>query len=131
MYLVLLLIVAIWVTQRNRGVQVSAAGQQGGWHAPRQTIAIGGVNLDGNEFDNGTTQPILKSQWSGYDPGSGNIVYAVGGGEDGQNPAQAVVTVPSSRVTTLPRFNMIGGGDPTRPPVVPVQVSTINDKVRR
>jgi hypothetical protein len=131
MYLVLLLIVAICVSQRNRGVQKSSAAISGGLHSPRQTMALGGMNLQGNEFDNGTTVPILNSQWSGYDPGPGNIVFAVQGGEDGQNPSQPPVTFPNSNVTTLPRFTLMGGGDPTRPPVVPVQVNTINDKVRR
>lgn len=131
MWLVLLMIVAIYVARRNSGVQMSAAGISGGLHSPPQTMAIGGQNLDGNEFDNGTTQPILNSQWSGFDPGVGNLVFAVQGGEDGQNPAQPSITVPGSQVTTLPRFQMIGGGDPSRPATVPPQVSTLNDVVRR
>lgn len=131
MYLVLILIAVIWVAQRNKGAVTSAATLTGGWHGPPQTAIMDGQNLDGNAFDNGTTQPILKSQWSGYDPPIGNIVFAVAGGEDGQNPAQPSVTIPTTQVVTTGRFQILGGGAPTRPPVVPVQVNSLNDVVRR
>jgi hypothetical protein len=82
-------------------------------------------------FDNGTTQPILRSQWSGYDPGVGNIVFATQGGEDGQDPASTIIMPSPTQVTALPRFSLLGGGEAQRPPVVPVQVNTLNDVVRR
>jgi hypothetical protein len=131
LYLLLIMFVLIWTTQRQKTFPKSSAAQSGGWHGPGQTAQLGGSNIDGNTWDNGTTQPILNSQWSGYDSGIGNIVFAVQGGEDGQNPAQPLVAVGTSQVTTLSRFQLLGGGDPTKPPSVPVQVSTINDKVRR
>lgn len=131
MYLLIILLAVLWIGKRNQAARGSAATLSGGWHIPQQTIGLGGANLDGNTWDNGTTRPTFNSQWSGYDPPVGNVVFAVQGGEDGLNPAQPMTQLPSSQVTTLPRFNLIGGGDPLRPPDVPVQVSTINDVVRR
>jgi hypothetical protein len=135
MYLFVILFVLIWWVQRQNRIAAgnlpSAAGVGGGWHVPPQTAELYGQNLDGNMFDNGTTRPILQSQWNGYDPGVGNIVYATNGGEDGQNPAQTIIIPNRSQVTVLPRFNMLGGGDGYRPAMVPPQVNTINDVVRR
>lgn len=133
MYLLLLLVAALWIYQKQQAAKPrgSSAGTSGGLHSPKQTMALGGSNLDGNMFDNGTTQPIFNSQWSGSDPGIGNIVFAIQGGEDGQNPAQPVMAVQGTPVTQLPRFNLVGGSDPSKVQTVPTQVNTINNVVRR
>jgi hypothetical protein len=132
MYLVLILFGLIWVSQRNKQVaQGSAASRSGGWHGPDQTTSLGGSNVDGNMFDNGTTQPIFNSQWTGSDKAVGNLVFAVQGGEDGQNPAQTVQALRATPITALGRFSMVGGSDPSISPTVPNQVSSINPVVRR
>lgn len=133
MYLILLLLLGLWLYQKQQQAKPrgSAAAGSGGWHSPQQTATLGGVNIDGNMFDNGTTRPIFNSQWSGTDPGVGNVVFAIQGGEDGQNPAQPVMAVSGTPVTSLRRFSLVGGSDPTKVPTVPVQVNTINDVVRR
>jgi len=133
MWLLLLLLFGLWMYQKQQAAKPrgSAAGFSGGLHSPPQTTRLGGSNLDGNMFDNGTTQPIFNSQWSGNDPGIGNIVFAIQGGEDGQNPAQPVMAVQATPVTTLRRFDIVGGSDPNKIPTVPTQVNTINNVVRR
>lgn len=135
MWLVLALIVFVWVAKRNTdagaSVRSSSATGGGGWYSPRQTLGLGGWNLTGNQFDNNTVVPVLRSQSSGNDVAPQGMVYAVSGGQDGQNPALPSGLIGSTEVTTLPRFRMIGGGDPRNLPVVPVNVSTLNDKVRR
>lgn len=133
MYLLLLLLAALWLYQRQQAAKPrgSAASRSGGWHGPQQTSILGGQNIDGNTFDNGTTRPIFNSQWDGIDTGVGNIVFAVQGGEDGQNPAQPIMAVSATPVTTTGRFRILGGSDPNKVPTVPTQVSTINSVVRR
>lgn len=133
MYLLLLLVAALWIYQKQQQAKPrgSAAGITGGLHNPNQTAALGGSNIDGNMFDNGTTQPIFNSQWSGSDPGIGNIVFAVQGGEDGQNPAQPVMAVQATPVTQLSRFSIVGGSDPNKVQTVATQVNTLNNVVRR
>lgn len=131
MYLVIFLIVLLWVGRRNSAATVSAAAMTGGRHVPRQVSRLGGSNIDGNQFDNGTTQPIFESQWSGFDPPIGNIVFAVDGGQDGQNPAQPIIVAQRSQVTTLTRFQILGGGEPSTTPLVPPDVDAINPVVRR
>jgi hypothetical protein len=131
--LLIIVLVLVWTKQRHaqQPLPTSSAGLTGGWHGPGQTAQLGGQNIDGNQFDNGTTRPVLSSQWSGYDPGVGNIVFATQGGEDGQNPAQGVSNISTTGITTLPRFKMIGSGDPKLPAQVPVQVDSLNNVVRR
>lgn len=132
MTLVLILIAAVWIWHRNQSTTTaSAAATQGGWHVPPQTAKLGGVNIRGNTWANGTDTGQIDPQWSGYDAPIGNIVFAVQGGEDGMNPSLPVLQIPSTQVTVLPRFRMLGSGDPTQVPVVPIQISTLNDVVRR
>jgi hypothetical protein len=133
MWLVIVILAFVWITRRNTAPDAvsTSAGQQGGWHSPLQTLQLGGSNLDGNTWDNGTVEPILRSQWTGYDAAPAGMVYAVSGGEDGLNPALPNGVLGATTVTTLPRFRMIGGGDPLNSPFIPVNVDDLNDKVRR
>jgi hypothetical protein len=131
MYLLIGLLIILWLSKRNAGTTTSAAAATGGFHAPYQTLELDGEDLTGNTFDNGTYRPYLRSQSSIYDTAPGNMIYAVSGGEDGLSPALAGGLLGSTEVTSLGRFRMIGGGDPRRIPVVPVNVTSLNDKVRR
>lgn len=136
MYLVLALLAFIWIAKRNSSPTAADNSRTyatggGGWYSPRQTLALDGWNIKGNQFDNGTVTPMLQSQASVNDIAPAGMVYAVSGGEDGLNPALAGGLIGSTEVTTLQRFRMIGGGDPFNLPVVPVNVTSLNDKVRR
>jgi hypothetical protein len=137
MVLVLILIVGLWIHERNKalsaGPRGSHGGRAGGWHIPAQTAGLYGENLPGEMWNNGTTPSIFNSQWSGYDPpeNDGAIVFAVEGGQDGTNPSLPVVFASSSQVTRLKRFSLLGGGDPTELPNVPDKITAINPVVRR
>jgi hypothetical protein len=132
MWMLIAIIVLLWTTQRHKAQPlVSLAGQTGGRASPPQTALLGGQNFDGNTWDNGTTDSVFNPQWTGDPPPPGNLIYATQGGEDGQNPANTVVIPSGSQITMTPRFAILGGGDPSLPAQVPVQVSSLNNVVRR
>ena len=83
MWIVLLLLIFVWVNRRNSAGEAtsSAASIRGGWHSPSKVLALGGQNIIGNQWDNNTTEPILRSQWTGYDDAGDGMVYAIEGGD--------------------------------------------------
>lgn len=131
MFLVIFLLAFIWIAQRNKPTVTSAAARTGGRHSPVQTAQLGGWNMLGNTWDNGTASGTLNPQWSGYDAPIGNLTFAIEGGEDGGDPSQPSLMVPSSQVISLPRFRLLGGGESDPLPSVPVRITALSPVVRR
>jgi hypothetical protein len=67
--------------------------------SPTKTATLGGSNLPGNNFDNGTTQGLGPSIPCDCPAAPGTVTYATSGGEDGTSPTAVALPITSSSVT--------------------------------
>ena len=93
---------------------------------PTKTATLGGSNLPGNNFDNGTTQGLGPSIPCDCPTSPGTVTYATQGGEDGSDPTAAPPPPPTSSPVTTGNGWVAANQDPPPLTLTPSFSGVIN-----